>query len=115
MSSIILNDISNFKNLIKAGATIVSERMRIRKYVKPQQEPFWKRHIESDIARLKKDLSHLDDWFQGKWKKDKKRKKEEQRRKYRIKVKGFKVVIEELKQRISTKSEKLRRYGARVK
>ena len=31
MSSIILNDISDFKNLIKAGATIVYERMGIKK------------------------------------------------------------------------------------
>ena len=110
MSSIILNDISDFKNLIKAGATIVCERMRIRKSVKPHQEPFWKRRTESDIARLRNDLNRLDDWFKGKWKKDKKRKKEELRKKYRIKV-----VIEELKQRLSAKCEKLRRYGARGK
>ena len=58
-------------------------------------------------------MSRLDDWFKGKWKKDKKRKKEELRMKYRIKVKGSKVVIEELKQRISAKSERLRRYHAR--
>ena len=38
-------------------------------------------------------------------KKIKKRKKEELRKKYRIKVKGFKVAIEELKQIISAKSE----------
>ena len=55
MSSITLNDISDFRNIIKAGATIVCQRMGIRKSVKPQQEPFWKRHIESDIARLRKD------------------------------------------------------------
>ena len=55
MSSITLNDISDFGNIIKAGATIVWQRMGIRKSVKPQQEPFWKRHIESDIARLRKD------------------------------------------------------------
>ena len=42
--------------------------MGIRKSIKPQQEPFWKRRIESDIARLRKDLSRLDDWFKGKWK-----------------------------------------------
>ena len=74
MSTIILNDISDFKNLIKAGATIVCEKMGIRKSVKPQQEPFEKRCIESNIVRLRKDLSRLDDWFQGKWKKDKKKK-----------------------------------------
>ena len=62
---------------------------------------------------MKKDLSPLDDWFQGKWKKDKKRQKGELRRKYRIQAKGFKVVIEELKQRVSAKSETLRRYRTR--
>ena len=40
-------------------------------------------------------------------KKIRKRKKEELRKKYRIKVKGSKVVVEELKQTISAKSEKL--------
>ena len=66
MSSITLNDISNFKNLIEAGATIVCERIGIRKSVKPRQGPFWKRRIEIDIARFRKDLSRLDDWFKGK-------------------------------------------------
>ena len=53
--------------------------------------------------------------FRESGKKIKKRKKEELRKKYRIKVKGLKVVIEELKQIISAKSEKLRIYGARGK
>ena len=53
-------------------------------------------------------MSRLDDWFKGKWKKDKKRKKEEPRKKNTIKVESFKVAIEKLKQRISAKSEKLR-------
>ena len=34
MSSIKLNDISGFKNLIKAGATIVFERMKMKKICK---------------------------------------------------------------------------------
>ena len=46
-------------------------------------------------------------------KKIRKRKKEELRKKYRIKVKGSKVVVEELKQTISAKSENLRDYSAR--
>ena len=53
-------------------------------------------------------MSRLDDWFKGKWKKDKKRKKEEPRKKNRIKVESFEVAIEKLKQRISAKPEKLR-------
>ena len=68
MPSVILNDLSDFKNLIKACAISVCERMGIRKSVKPQQEPFWKRHIESDITRVKKDLSRQDDWLKVKWK-----------------------------------------------
>ena len=68
MSSVILNDLSDFKNLIKAGAISVCERMGIRKSVKPQQQPFWKRYIESGITRVKKDLSRQDGWLKGKWK-----------------------------------------------
>ena len=75
MSSITFSDISDFKNLIKTGAISVCERMGIRKSVKPQQEPFWKRRIESDIARLRKDLSRQDDRLQGSWKKVKNEKK----------------------------------------
>ena len=75
MSSIVLNDISDFKNLIKARAISVCEKMGIIKSVKPQQEPSWKRLIESDIARLRKDLSRQDDWLQGRWKKVKNEKK----------------------------------------
>ena len=44
-----------------------------------------------------------------------KKKKEELRKKYRIKAKGFKLVVEELKQRISTKSEKLSRSRQPIK
>ena len=66
ISSITLNDISDFKNLIKAGTISVCEGMGIRKSVKPQQEPFWKRRIESDIRRLRKGLIIQDDWFKGK-------------------------------------------------
>ena len=38
MSSVTLNDISDFKDLIKAGVVSVSERMGTRKSVPPQQE-----------------------------------------------------------------------------
>ena len=63
MSSVILIDISGFKNLIKADAIRACERMGTRKSVKPQQEPFWKRRTKSDITRLRKDLSRQDEWF----------------------------------------------------
>ena len=81
MSKITLNDISDFENVIKAGATIVCERMEIKKSTKSQQEPFRKRHNEKDIERLRKGLSRLGGWCKGKWKKDK---KEERRTKEEI-------------------------------
>ena len=96
MSSITLNDMRDYKNIVKADATIVCRRMGKRTSATPRQERLWKRSIESDIARLRKDLSSLDDWFTGKWKKYKKRKDKELRKKYEIKIKGFKVVILEL-------------------
>ena len=75
MPSITLVDISDSKNLIKLGVTAVCEGVGIRKSVKPQQERFWKRRIKSDIARWREDLSRLDDWYKGTWKKDKNQKK----------------------------------------
>ena len=70
MPSISLNDVRDFKNLLKAGATTVCERMGIRKSVKSQQEPLSKIRTEIDIARLSKESSRLDGWRKGKWKKD---------------------------------------------
>ena len=39
------------------------------------KEPYWKRRTEDDIARLQKDLSRIEDLFQGRWKNIKHRKK----------------------------------------
>ena len=61
-----------------------------------------------------KDLSQIEDWFKGRWKSNKHRRKDELRRKYSIKAKGFKMVTKELKQRIVAKTGKLKRYKARV-
>ena len=60
------------------------------------------------------DLSQIQGWFKGRWKNIKRRRKDELRRKYSIKGKGFKTVTEELKQRIRIKAEKLKRYKARM-
>ena len=46
-SSITLNNISDFNNLIKADATIVCDRMGIKKYVSPS-----KNHFRNDALRV---------------------------------------------------------------
>ena len=43
---------------------------------KEKKEPFWKRRILTDISRLRKDLRKTEAWFAGRWKKDKKKKKD---------------------------------------
>ena len=45
---------------------------------------------------------------------DKEEKYEELERKYNIKKKGIRTVIEELKQRLHVKTEKLKRYVERI-
>ena len=64
---------------------------------------------------MRKYLTRIDDWFKGRWKNGSAKLKCELKNKYKIKVKGFNTVIEELKQRISDKTLKLKCYKSRVK
>ena len=57
-----------------------------------KKEPFWKKRIEKDIAILRKDLSRIDDWFKGRWKNGSTKLKCEQKKKCKIKAKGFNTV-----------------------
>ena len=82
---------------------------------KKKKEPFWKRRILTDITRLRKDLSKIEPWFAGRWKKDKKIEKDWLDQKYGLRRKGFTLVIEELKQRITAKATKVKRYDNRMK
>ena len=82
---------------------------------KEKKEPFWKRRILTDISRLRKDLRKTEAWFAGRWKKDKKKEKDWLDQKNGLKGKGFTLVIEKLKQRITAKATKVKRYGNRIK
>ena len=62
------------------------------------------------MAVLRKNLSRIDDLFKGRWKNGSTKLKCELKNKNKIKVKVFNTVIEELKQRISAKTLKLKRY-----
>ena len=82
---------------------------------KKEKEPFWERRILTDISRLRKDLSRIEAWFAGRWKKDKKKQKDLLDQKYGLRRKGFRLVMEELKQRIAAKATKVKRYDNRIK
>ena len=94
---------------------IVGEEVGMKKSnANKKNEPFSKRRILTDISRLRKDLSRIEAWFAGRWKKDKK-KKDWIDRKYGIRRKGFTLVMEELKQKITAKATEIKRYDNRIK
>ena len=102
--------------MIQAAMRIVGEKVGMEKLnAKKKNEPFWKKRILRDISKLRKDLSRIEAWFSGKWKKDKSKAKDLLDQKYGLRRKGFTLVMEELKQRIATKATKVKRYDNRIK
>ena len=104
------------RNVIQAAMKIVGEEVGMKKSnAKKKKEPFWKRRILTDISRLRKDLSRIEAWFAGRWKKYKKKEKDWLDQKYGLRRKGFTLVMEELKQRITAKANKVKQYDNRIK
>ena len=104
------------RNVIQAAMKIVGEEVGMKKSnAKKKKEPFWKRRILTDISRLRKDLSRIEAWFAGRWKKDKKKEKDWLDQKYGLRRKGFTLVMEELKQRITAKATKVKQYDNMIK
>ena len=111
-----VRNLSELKYVARASALLVCEKVGVKtNHTINKKEPFWKRRTEKDIAVLKKDCSRIDDWFKGLWKNGSTNLKCEVETKYKIKVKGLNTAIEELKDRISAKTLKLKRYKSRVK
>ena len=108
------NNMDEIRDLIHAGASLVPENLGVKRKPGVEKEPYWKRHIESDIKRLRKDLSRIEDWFKGRWTKKGTRQKQESRKRSKLKEKGFKLVMEELKKRIKAKAFKVKRYTSRI-
>lgn len=98
-----------------ARARLICERLGVTVKRKGKRDLFWKRQIEGDIVKIRKDLSQIDDWFKGKWKYWSKKRKDDPKEKYWIKTRGFKVVIKETKQCILAKTEKLRWFENHIK
>ena len=58
------NNITDVRKLVCAAGYLVGERLGITK-------TWWKRRLEGDIRRLRKDLSKIDAWHRGVWRKGK--------------------------------------------
>lgn len=107
-------DITETRDLIRAASILVGEIVGLKpKKQRVKREPFWKRRIENDIKTLRKHLSKIDQWYKRGWKSGKESEKRMLERKYDIRKRGFRTVIEMLKQRISSKAVKVRRYSER--
>ena len=71
-----LTGFTHCRNIIPAAMAIVGEEVSMKKLnAKKEKEPFWKRRTLTEFSRLRKDLSRIEAWFAGRWKKDKKKKK----------------------------------------
>ena len=81
---------------------------------KKEKEPLWKRRILRDVSSVRKDLSRIEAWFAEDGKRTKKE-KDWLDQKYGLRRKGFTLVMEELKQRITAKATKIKRYDNRIK
>ena len=111
-----ITDFTHCRNVIQAAMKIVGEEVGMKKSnAKKKKEPFWKRRILTDISRLRKDLSRIEAWFAGRWKKDKKKEKDWLDQKYGLRRKGFTLIMEELKQRITAKATKVKQHDNKIK
>ena len=107
------HSITKTNELFYAGAFVVTNRLGVKiDKVAGRKEPMWKRRLQNKIKELRKDLSQLEA------SKDKDicnfRHWKRLERKYSIRVKRLKGVIEELKQKITAIAAKIRRYQGRV-
>ena len=111
-----LTDFTHCRNVIQAAMKIVGEEVGMKKSnAKKKKEPFWKRRILTDISRLRTDQRRIEAWFAGRWKNDKNKEKDWLDQKYGLRRKGFTLVMEELKQRITAKATKVKQYDNRIK
>ena len=107
-------NITETNNLMRAISTFVAEKLGLKKGRRENQhkEPWWKRRIERDINELRKHISIMDRERKGELRS--RRTYQEIMKKYQVDRKGLFVVIEELKQRLTAKAAKIRRYEQRI-
>ena len=109
------NSITETNSLIVPASVWVAEQIGLKKIeYRKKNEPRWKRRIEGDIKRLKKDVNILERELKGEIGERKRQKLLQLHEKYRVRKKGSKTVIEELKQGMTAKSSKIRRFEQRI-
>ena len=75
-------------------------------------EPWWKRRMEAHVKQLNKDLGHINSLIERK--NIKKKHEDGLERRYKMKQKGLPETREEIKERITAKNNKIKRYQSRI-
>lgn len=104
-------DISETNRLLYATVVVVIERLGIKPgEKKATREPWWKRRLQGQVDQPRKDLLEQICRYEC----SRPRIRNQLWRKYKIETKGVAVVVEELKQRITAKAHKMKRYNDRI-
>ena len=122
VSTIDTDNITDTNTLLLGAAQVITEmtgtKINMDDGLNPRrkkpQAPFWKRRIEKAIVDLRRDISRLEEIKRGRQLQARIVYKLEQKYKY-MKKKSVNVVQEELKQRVRSKANAIRRYDKRCK
>ena len=113
-------NISETNRLISATSVFIARKLGLRNQLVQDcddkmkwKKPWWKKRLERDIVILRRNISILDQKLKGGLRKEWKYR--ELVKKFGIRRKGLKVVLEELKQRLNAKKIKIKRYDQRIK
>ena len=111
IDKVISRDITETNVLILAAANVVADLVNRKKSQKKNAIPVWKKRLLRQIAEIRKDLSRVEKWRDGRLKSESLKGCLEG--KYHVWRKGFVATVEELKQRIKTKTTKIKKYEER--
>lgn len=111
IDKVISRDITDTNRIILAAANAVADLVGMKKGKKKNETPMWKKRLLRQIAEIRKDVSRVEKWKEGKLKSE--GLKDYFERKYHVWNQGFTTVIEELKQRIKAKTAKIKKYEER--
>lgn len=108
------SSITEANDLVYCGAYLVSSGFGMVKEKQEKQnwEPWWKRRLDGKVKEMKMDLEIIEKLIEKKIVKKKQRDRLE--RKYNTKQKKLTVIKEEIRQRITAKKEKIKRYQNRI-
>ena len=113
--NVMINSITEMNNLLYAGAYVVAEKLGKNKKTKSnekQNEPWWKRRIQANIAEWRKDVTRLNEERRSTFEFEKKD-LDRMERKYKQSDAGNAQVINLLKEKISAGTTKIRQNEER--